>query len=105
MSGVDCPYYYSDYLRGRETEECRLLASSPEATGTWRRALCRTCPVPGTIQQTECDHLVLEATIQRQWLFQRVQITFSLCGESMEALPDPLHCSACATSREWMFDD
>ncbi len=105
MAEIDCPYYYSDYRRGNETEECRLLEASPEAQGTWRRALCRTCPVPDTIRHTECDHLTLEATIQRQWMVSRVRITFALCGESMEELPDPRHCAICASSRDWVFEE
>ncbi len=105
MPSVDCPYYYTDYLRGRETETCRLLEASPEANGSWRRALCRTCPVPDTLRHTECDHLALEATIRRQWLSSRVQITFALCSQAVEELSNPLRCPACTAARDGMLDE
>ncbi len=101
MADIDCPYYHADYLRGHETEQCRLLEASPAANGVWRRALCRTCPVPHTLRHTECDHLTLEATIRRLWFFERVQITFALCGATLEELPNPLHCADCAASHDW----
>jgi len=44
-SGVECEFYFADYYRGREWEECRLLARSPDRA-QWTPKLCATCPVP-----------------------------------------------------------
>lgn len=99
---IDCPYYHYDFFRGRETEACRLLESSPDVTRPWRRALCRTCPVPRTMAHTDCDHLLLEANVRRRFLAERVYITFALCGASLEELAHPQHCPACTAARqEW----
>jgi hypothetical protein len=92
---VNCPYYYADYHRGRETEECRLILRNPQNQRPWRRSLCDSCPVPGILRHSTCNHLALEATVVRKLgLLDRVSV-YAICTEHVVELKDPLHCEAC----------
>jgi hypothetical protein len=92
---VNCRYYHYDYYRGRETEACRLIEQNSRSR-RWRRSLCDTCLVPGILRESNCQHLALEATVERRWmLFDRVEV-FAVCTEAMEELRDPRHCPHCA---------
>ncbi len=99
MSAVDCVYYYYDFHRGRENESCRLLEASPHPGPSWQRALCTHCPVPGLLEHTNCRHLVLEGKVGRHFFRRQVQVTFALCGDSLEELARPDRCPACMQSR------
>ena len=91
---VNCRYYHYDYFRGRETEECRLIALNPQSR-PWRRSLCNRCPVPTILRETDCQHLALEATVVRKWrVFDRVEV-FAVCTQAVEELADPRHCPHC----------
>jgi len=61
-AGSECKYFYGDYYRGREHEECRLLDASDAA---WTRDLCRTCPVPAITRANACEAMVLRAEVER----------------------------------------
>ena len=43
-AGTECPYFYGDYFRGRNLEECRLLKSAGEG---WTRDLVQDLPRAG----------------------------------------------------------
>jgi hypothetical protein len=58
-AGTECKYFYGDYYRGREHEECRLLGA------TWTRDLCRTCPVPSIGRANACEFMVLNGEVTR----------------------------------------
>jgi hypothetical protein len=92
---VDCPYYFADYVRGRETEKCRLIERNRENTRPWRRSLCDTCPVPGILRETTCRHLALEASVARRLgLIDRVAV-YAVCTEHVLELANPKRCPAC----------
>ena len=96
---VDCPYYFADYVRGRETEKCRLIERNRENRRPWRRALCDTCPVPGILRETTCRHLALEATVTRRLgLLDRVAV-YAVCTEHVLELTDPKRCPACEAEK------
>lgn len=95
---VDCKYFYGDYFRGKNYEECRLLAASPDNQRPWRRKLCDSCPVPDILRNTDCPSLALEAAVKRHFLRNRVEVTFAVCTEHMLELDDATHCSLCAAS-------
>lgn len=61
-AGKECPYYYADYYRGRETQECRLLQANP-ASAPWKPALCQSCPVPDIVLANICPNLALHARV------------------------------------------
>jgi hypothetical protein len=95
LKPVDCPYYFADYVRGRETEKCRLIERNRENTRPWRRSLCDTCPVPGILRVTTCRHLALEASVTRRLgLMDRVAV-YAVCTEHVLELANPKRCPAC----------
>lgn len=65
--GKQCKYYYADYFRGKETQECRLLAQNPSAEA-WKPALCQTCPVPDILLANACPNLMLHARVGKSML-------------------------------------
>ena len=62
-TGEECPYFYGDYYRGREHEECRLLGNS-----NWTQKYCETCPVPGIVRANSCPNMVLTGEIKSGFL-------------------------------------
>jgi hypothetical protein len=62
-AGTECPYYYADYHRGRQRQECRLVDRTPRG-GRWAPDLCGRCRVPAIHQANACPNLILEAYAQ-----------------------------------------
>ncbi len=58
-AGSECKYFYGDYYRGRDHEECRLLGSD------WTRSLCFTCPVPSILRANACEFMRLHGEVIR----------------------------------------
>jgi hypothetical protein len=92
---VNCRYFYGDYFRGKEKEDCRLLAASPGNSRQWKRSHCANCPVPALIIASNCRDLLLEAKIERKFLSEKVEVTFAVCARHMIELSDPNFCSKC----------
>ncbi|MCO6450717.1 MAG: hypothetical protein J5I90_07985 [Caldilineales bacterium] len=92
---VNCRYYYADYFRGRDHEECRLIKRNPNSR-PWRRSLCDSCPVPDIILNTDCKEIALEASVSKRWgLVERVEV-YAVCARHYVELEDPKHCRQCA---------
>lgn len=93
--GIECPYFYGDYFRGRQIEECRLLQAHRL---TWKPSLCATCPVPSILRANACPHLQLRPRLVRslQTLFrQQVQIE-AWCEKTRRPVPEPqIGCGEC----------
>jgi hypothetical protein len=62
-AGSECPYYFEDFHRGKDRQECRLIGDSPNA-GTWAPDLCGKCQVPRITMANACPNLVLEAKVR-----------------------------------------
>lgn len=95
-AGVECPYFYGDYRRGKKQEECRLLEESVPPQ-RWTPDLCRTCPVPGITRANACPHLILSGEVHKSWLglVRRVKVT-SYCKQSQQAVTEPhIGCGQC----------
>lgn len=99
-AGEECRYYYTDYYRGREKQECRLLAQNPDSE-PWRPALCKHCPVPGILRANACLHLVLEGRVDKGFLGinSRVQITAVCSKYVVEVLQPAVGCGHCHEDR------
>lgn len=96
---VNCRYFYGDYFRGKEKEECRLLAASPNNQRAWKRSHCNNCPVPALLVASNSRTLVLEAAITRKFLREQVEVTFAVCSKHMVELENPAYCPQCATEQ------
>jgi len=66
-AGSECPFYYADFHRGRQLQECRLVART-DGGGRWAPDLCARCRVPGIHLANACPNLVLEARVQPGFL-------------------------------------
>jgi len=93
---VNCRYFYGDYHRGKNVEDCRLLARNSDNERPWRRKLCDTCPIPELIITSQCRHLELEAEVKRHFLREQVVVTFAMCTKHLIELDDPNYCPQCA---------
>jgi hypothetical protein len=94
-AGTECKYFYGDYYRGRQQEECRLLAASG---ASWTRGLCRTCPVPSITRANACEFMVLRAEVTRPLAtaFQRRVQVRAFCEKTQRAGFDPhIGCGEC----------
>ncbi len=81
-AGKECRYFYGDYFRGRNIEECRLLKdASPPLS--WKPGLCSTCPVPEFLLANACPNLVFQPRLGRSFPFLKQEVG---CGEC-HALP------------------
>jgi len=91
-AGSQCKYFYGDYYRGRNVEQCQLLGSS------WTRNLCQTCPVPAIDRANACQFMRLRAEVVRPLMaaFQkRVRVT-AYCQKNNRAGFDPhTGCGEC----------
>lgn len=96
---VACRYFFGDYHRGMNREECRLLDASPNNRIAWKRSHCDSCPVPELLIASNSRDLLLEAQVTRRLLRERVEVTFAVCTRHMEELSDPLHCPQCAAEQ------
>jgi len=98
-SGVECDFYFTDYYRGREWEECRLLARSPDRA-KWTPKLCATCPVPAIRRANRCPTMILKARIRRRWLFLRRVEVEAYCTLSGQPVAEPMvGCGRCHEHR------
>lgn len=95
-AGKECRYFYGDYFRGRNREECRLLeAATPPLP--WKPALCYTCPVPEILQANACEHMVLRPSLVRPFPFIRQEVHISTyCDKTARSDFDPhIGCGEC----------
>ena len=94
-AGTECPYFYGDYFRGRNVEECRLLRTAGEH---WTRDLCRTCPVPGIARANSCEYMKLSPKVTRplEALLQRRVKVSAYCEKTKRNVAEPhIGCGEC----------
>jgi len=95
-AGKECRFFYGDYFRGRNIEECRLLKdTSPPLP--WKPALCSTCPVPDFLLANACPNLVFQPTLGRPFPFlkQEVQITTYCTKTQRTGFDAHIGCGEC----------
>lgn len=91
-AGIECPYFFGDYYRGREKEECRLLLMD------WKPAYCRICPVPSIARANACPSMYLSLEIVRPWyMFFRPRLKVkAICSKTKRENFDPhIGCGEC----------
>jgi hypothetical protein len=94
-AGTACKFYYEDFNRGRDIQECRLIGLNPRS-GPWKPLLCKTCPVPAILRANACSNMVLEARVVRKWLLvKRVEVE-AYCTLTRQRVADPMvGCGRC----------
>jgi hypothetical protein len=95
-AGKECRFFYGDYHRGRNQEECNLLASASPPL-VWERSLCETCPVPDILLANACPHMVLEPRLERSFPFLKKKVKIkAICTQTGREGFDPyIGCSQC----------
>ena len=99
-AGAECRYYYADYFRGREQQECRLLAQNPRSE-PWQPRVCADCPVPGILRANACPNLVLEGRVERRLLGLTRRVTVAaVCAKHLIEVAEPhVGCGRCHEER------
>lgn len=95
-AGFDCRFFYGNYFRGRNVEECRLIGSAAPPNH-WTSKLCNTCPVPGILRANACPNLVLEGQVERRFfgLSKNVKVT-AFCTKTAGPVKEPaIGCGQC----------
>jgi hypothetical protein len=91
-AGAECRYFYGNYFRGQNHEECRLLGED------WIPNLCRACPVPSIVRANACEHMRLQAGLNRPLAAgfkRRVKVT-AFCEKTGRSGFDPhIGCGEC----------
>jgi hypothetical protein len=95
-AGTECPYFYADYYRGRDEEECQLIGSVPPPH-QWTRDLCAHCPVPRVVLANGCPHLRLHLEVHGGPLGLRRRAQLSAFCERANAKVDvpEIGCGLC----------
>ncbi|MBN1642436.1 MAG: hypothetical protein JXA09_14465 [Anaerolineae bacterium] len=97
-AGIECRFYYEDYNRGREIQECRLLVQNASSL-PWTPDLCSSCPVPRILMANACPNMVLEARVGRRWLIRKQVQVQAFCTRTKERVEDPfVGCGHCHES-------
>lgn len=102
--GKECRYYYADYFRGKNTQECRLIQANPRSEA-WKLALCHLCPVSDILLANACPNLVLHARVGKAWfgLLQKIEVEVA-CREYRVEVKQPKigcgHCPEAGTRRQ-----
>ena len=93
-AGKECKFFYGDYFRGRNIEECRLLK---DAGLSWTGRLCTSCPVPDILFANSCEHLQLIPEVKRPLLLMPAEVRISAyCTKSNQVVKEPrIGCSEC----------
>lgn len=95
-AGVECPYFFGDYFRGKNREECRLLkAAIPPLP--WQPRLCNGCPVPGILRANSCQDMQLRPELRRPFpLFPHQVQVQAYCRKTKQDVLEPkIGCGEC----------
>jgi hypothetical protein len=104
--GIECKYFFGDYHRGKNREECRLLSSSSPPL-PWQPKFCSNCPVPEILRANSCEHMQLTPILIRPFPFltQQVQVQ-AYCQKTKKDVKEPqIGCGECHQLPEIFFQD
>ena len=95
-AGKECSYFYGNYHRGANHEECRLIGLRNPPLG-WSADLCEKCPVPEIQRANACPNMTLTAVVNRGFLgFNRKVVVQAYCKKIHDFVKDPMigcgHC-------------
>ncbi len=99
-AGKDCRYYYEDFHRGRDVQECRLIKEN-SASLSWRPGDCSKCLVPEILNANASPNLELKVTVKTKLLGFGRQLTISAaCTRHKIPIEDPyIGCKVCNENR------
>lgn len=93
--GRECKFFYGDYYRGRNIEECRGFSNGDKLKKEWTSDLCKTCPIPDILRNNACPNMTILAYIDKSWFRKRMKFT-AYCFRSHQDVRNPIvgcgHC-------------
>lgn len=93
--GQECRFFFGDYFRGRNFEECRLIAD-PNSKQDWSTKICKSCPVPSFLQANSCQHMQLTGVIKKDFGFIKRMNVSAYCEKSKTNVKEPhVGCGQC----------
>lgn len=103
--GIECHYFYSDYYRGRNIEECRLIGNK-QPPHHWTRDLCENCPVPSILRANACSHMTLRGDVKRFFFgIKRKMVVTAYCDKSEAIVSEPaVGCGQCHPIPQIFFE-
>jgi hypothetical protein len=103
-AGKECRFYYQDFHRGRNKQECRLLKNAPGPA--WKPSDCERCPVPDILWANASDTLELEARINVGFLGlgRKVDVRAWCSKHDIEIVDPYVGCEQCASERPGLAD-
>ena len=99
-AGKECPHYYADFHRGKNTQECRLVKHNLDSK-YWKPADCARCPVPDILRANASVDLRLQLTIRPllMGLGRRLDVD-ATCIKHAVPIEDPfVGCPQCNAER------
>jgi hypothetical protein len=95
-AGKECRYYYENFFRGNEHQECRLIARSAHGKA-WKPSHCNTCPVPEILRNNACPNLALSANVKESFLGLKQEVkVYAVCTKHMCEVDKPsIGCGHC----------
>jgi hypothetical protein len=99
-AGKECRYYYADFHRGRDVQECRLIKENP-GSARWIPDDCARCVVPEILNANASRDLELKLTVKKGLLglTRHLEVT-AWCAQHRIPIEDPfIGCPLCNESR------
>lgn len=100
-SGKLCKYYYADFHRGRNVQECRSVKQNADSL-RWQPSDCHKCPVPEILNANASSALELKVTISSRLLgiLRNIEVVAS-CNKHQCIVPNPyIGCEPCNHQRK-----
>lgn len=99
-AGKECKFYYADYNRGRDLQECRLIKINPDSL-PWQPNYCAMCPVPDILEANASPNLELKLTARTRLLgLGRKLDVEATCIKHRLPVEDPyVGCTRCNAER------
>lgn len=93
--GQECTFFFGDYFRGRNFEECRLITDS-NSQQNWSTKICKSCPVPNILQANACQHMQLTGVIKKDFGFIKRMNVSAYCEKNKTKVKEPhVGCGQC----------
>jgi hypothetical protein len=94
--GFECKYFYGDYFRGKNKEECRLL-NLAAGQGGWSTKLCKNCPSPAIQRANGCQFLVQQGRISNGFLglSPHVEVKAFCQKKNVDVTEPSIGCGSC----------
>lgn len=99
-AGKECRFYYQDFHRGRNEQECRLIKNNPNSS-EWKPKDCAECPVPEILLANSSPDLVLQGTVKKGILGmnRHIEVT-AFCSKHLIDVRKPqVGCPECAKEK------